>query len=293
MLKKDKKIYLYESYHFLFFLKFNIEIGCFFIKDLTKFNIGLLASKKDEAALTQAEILEEKGYKIHYLEKSVLSLKSEKELPKDVTSWIVLSKHSSVANKPSLTTHSVGNFGLSNLNLGGEDFTLGLSNAYLQSTLLSNLFQYKQDNFEKFRNFDVVCEATHHGPTIDTPLTFIEMGSSREVWIDKIVANAIVWSIIELIDEDFKSLSKIDTAIGFGGSHYPYKFAKMMIEKKFFIGHILPKYASDNLTTDIIDQMILKTIPKAKIALIDKKGIKQKGKLKEMLKDYELEIIVI
>lgn len=220
-----------------------------------------------------------------------MSLKSEEELPKNIDSWIVLSKHSSVANKPSLTTHSVGNFGISNLNLGGKDFTLGVSNSYLQSILLSNLFQFQQENFEKLGSFDVVCEATHHGPTINIPLTFIEMGSSRDVWVNKNVAEAIVWSIIKFLDVDINNFSNIDSAIGFGGSHYPYKFAKMMIEKKYVIGHIFPKYASDYLTTDVIEQMISKTIPKVKVALIDKKGIKQRGKLKQIFRNYELEII--
>lgn len=247
----------------------------------------------DEAALTQAELLGEKGYKIHFLEKSVLSITSEEELPKNVNSWIVLSKHSSSTKKPSFTTHSVGNFGLGNKNLGGDDFTLGISNSFMQSQLLSNLHQFQQKNLEKFGLFDVVCEATHHGPTINLPLTFIEIGSSKEVWIDKNIATAISWSVRKFLEEDLKNISDIDSAIGFGGSHYPYKFAKLMIERKFNVGHIFPKYASEYLTSNMIEQMVMKTVPKAKVALIDKKGIKQKGRLKKILENYELEIIEV
>jgi D-aminoacyl-tRNA deacylase len=233
------------------------------------------------------------NYKIHYIDKSILELSSADELPNKFDSWIVLSKHSSVAKKPSFTTHSVGNFGIANKHLGGGNCTLGVSNAQIQSLLLANLFAYQQNNMKIVSEFNVACEATHHGPTINIPLTFIEMGSSINVWLDKKVAQAIAWSVDKLLKEDNIIRYEIDTAIGFGGSHYPYKFANLMIDRKFFIGHIFPKYAADNLNSDIIRQMISKTIPSPTIALIDKKGIKRKGELKTLLEDFDVEIKII
>ncbi|MHA1990497.1 MAG: D-aminoacyl-tRNA deacylase [Candidatus Hodarchaeales archaeon] len=274
-------------------LSFRLLIGGFLIKNWNNYRIGIVASKKDEAALTQASLLEEMNYKIHYIDKSILKLSSVNDLPIEFDSWIVLSKHSSVAKKPSFTTHSVGNFGITNEQLGGENCTLGVSNAQIQSLLLANLFIYQQNNMKIVSEFNVVCEATHHGPTIDIPLTFIEMGSSVDVWVDKKIAQAVAWSVDKLLKENNNISYEIDTAIGFGGSHYPYKFANLMIERKFFIGHIFPKYAADNLNSGIIRQMISKTVPTPTFALIDKKGIKRKGALKTLLEDFDIEITII
>ncbi|MFW9928309.1 MAG: D-aminoacyl-tRNA deacylase [Candidatus Thorarchaeota archaeon] len=240
--------------------------------------------------MTQAKLLEKKGYKIDYLEKSVLEIKNKDELSQNHDVWIVLSKHSSKANQPSLTTHSVGNFSKDKPKLGGLPENLGISLAPAQSILLKLLYQYQQENFEYFSNMNVTFEATHHGPTIPIPLTFIEMGSNKKIWTSDTIAEAVVWAIDRfLIIEKIES-KPIPIAIGFGGPHYPYKFSSLVLNNEYYIGHILPKYAANNIHEGIIRQMIERTIPKPTIAVIDKKGIKQKSILKNLLTNFDLEI---
>jgi D-aminoacyl-tRNA deacylase len=259
------------------------------IKKWFEYSLGILASRQDEAALTQANLLENQNYTIHYLNKSSLFLNSL-DLPSNKDAWIVLSKHSSKADRPSLTVHSVGNFG-PKAEFGGEPSCLGCSFAPLQSLLLSELAVYQSTYFEFFKNFSIVCEATHHGPTIPIPVTFIEMGSTIEIWKSIEVAKAIVYAVTTILDLDFRTKLNIPTAIAFGGNHYPEKFSAAMIDQLYFIGHILPKYAAEHINSEIIDQMINRTIPEPQIALIDKKGIRKKAELKFLLQKKDLEII--
>jgi len=178
---------------------------------------------------------------------------------------IIPSTHKSKAEKKSLTIHATGNFG--NAELGGESKTLNPTNPAAIATGLRSMAKAQLPEFE------VCMEVTHHGPTIDTPLVFIEIGSSEKEWGDeeagKIVANAIKEIIENLKTENVKT----ENYIGFGGPHYAPSFSKKVIENEnIAIGHILPKYQQENVTKEIIQQMLKGS--NAKKAVFDWDGMK-------------------
>jgi len=73
-------------------------------------------------------------------------------------------------NIPAITAHFTGNFS-SEARLGGNGKEVAISCPGLLSDYMKNLWSLKNE----IEEFDIVIEATHHGPTsLDKPLIFIE-----------------------------------------------------------------------------------------------------------------------
>lgn len=186
--------------------------------------------------------------------------------------YVVASRHWSSSGTPCLTAHATGNFGKAVY--GGRNRELQRVPANPMRDVLIELTN------DTPRGYDVSLEATHHSPTqFETPMFFVELGSSKRQWADEeagaFLANAIFRGI--------KSKGTAPVAIGFGGGHYCPTFSTMVEETAF--GHICPKYALDLLTEDLVNQMVEKTGDNIDMAVLDK-GIKghQRKKVEVALK---------
>ncbi len=97
-------------------------------------------------------------------------------LPKDFPNAkliVFISRHSSQSGKPTLSVHTPGNFG--DAELGGLPKTLSVSPAQAMQIALKALMHYKETlNL----NYEVSFECTHHGPSLNVPTMFVELGSS-------------------------------------------------------------------------------------------------------------------
>ena len=84
-----------------------------------------------------------------------------------------------------------------------------------------------------------------------------------------------------------------DSAIGFGGTHYASKFNKLVLEKNINMGHMAPKYAVNDLTLDVVKQMISKTTGNVTRAIVDWKGLNAENKshIFPILEEVGLEIV--
>lgn len=253
--------------------------------------IGIIASTMDSAAVTIAQALEGKyNLPVIYLkDQSALSL-TLTDLP-IADHYIFLSKHSSSVQKPAFTVHSVGNYG-SEAILGGKPHTLGYSHAIIQTKMLT-CFDFTYQQSDSFSDFDVTIEATHHGPLIDKPIIFIEMGSNEIVWNNIYAGQLVAKTVFNFLTKPTPVSPDHPVAIGFGGTHYNSKFTKQMIDQKYYIGHICPKYAVTSITEDLVNQMIQKTIPKPTIALFDRKGMKRKIEIRAWLENQDLDVVQI
>ncbi len=127
----------------------------------------------------------------------------------------------------------------------------------------------------------VYLEATHHGPIIDTPCFFAEIGSNQSAWNNEKYVEFLVESVMNV------NVKKTEVVCGIGGSHYPEKFTEM--EKELAFGHICPKYAQDKLNEHILNEMLEKS--GAKRFLVWKSYVKSLGSLKTLLEDYEYELV--
>jgi len=200
-------------------------------------------------------------------------------------SYVFLSKHASESGTLALTCHSTGNF--SEAQFGGFPRQIAIPHPHLQKSYMKHLWA-KRNNFSKF---EITIEATHHGPTaLNKPALFIEIGTTQKEWNDKNLCESVAKIIVE---EVCKEPEKHKVAICFGGTHYPQKFNKELIEGEFALGTVVPKHALDNLD-DILFSHILDRNKEAKYALVDWRGLgKNKQKVVNLIQNTDLEMIKI
>jgi D-aminoacyl-tRNA deacylase len=95
------------------------------------------------------------------------------------TSLVVfLSRHSSQSGKPTLSVHAPGNF--ASAELGGLAHRLSIAPAAAMRDVLGALSHLKT---EMKLNYEVSYECTHHGPSLDVPTMFVELGSSPKAMV--------------------------------------------------------------------------------------------------------------
>ncbi|TFH06867.1 MAG: hypothetical protein E4H14_09800 [Candidatus Thorarchaeota archaeon] len=205
----------------------------------------------------------------------------------DAEVFIFCSRHRAESAKPALLVHSTGNLG-EDASFGGNPQEVSISAPGLVSVALRRL--YKERNERGLEDFDVSLEVTHHGPTsLDTPLVFIELGSTEEYWVHVDGARAVAAAIMECA----RTPIDVDSVIGFGGTHYASKFNKLVLENNYNMGHMAPKYAVNDLTLDVVKQMITRTTGNVTCAIVDWKGLNAENKehIFPILEEIGLEIV--
>jgi D-aminoacyl-tRNA deacylase len=246
---------------------------------MVKFTI--LYSKKDIAGINIAEQLKEIFIDIPIIELEEDSINSEnidKELKLDADFIIFATRHKSAAGTPSLSLHAPGNW--RDAEHGGKPGKI----CSTSSQILKHLFQELNKNAQDLENYEITLECTHHGPLINKPCCFIELGSSEKQWEDKQAAKVIAKTISSL--QNFKPNRKIKTAIGIGGPHYCPNFNKIQLSNKsdLAISHIIPEYVLP-LTETMLKQALEKTQEHIDFVLIDWKGL---GKSEDRKKTLDL-----
>ncbi len=265
-------------------------------KSLVKMKPIIIASKKDPAGMNIIKNLRELNCKIpiHIVETDIVHAenidKTLKNKKIDFDFIIFASKHQSVKKVKSLSVHPIGNW--KNADFGGKNETICPSNALV----LKHFFQKLNNNFQNSelnKGFNLTMESTHHGPYIEIPSLFIEIGSTLEEWIDKKSGKLIAETIIDSVNTIGKLSNKVKIAFGIGGPHYCPNFNEVQLGNKFAISHVIAEYALP-LTEKQLNEAISKTLPKPSCILVDWKGLgnaDQKNNALELLKKFNLEII--
>jgi len=197
--------------------------------------------------------------------------------------FVFLSKHAAESGVLALTCHSTGNF--SEAKFGGKDRQVAIPHPSLQKKYLQTLW----NNRKNFSSFQITIEATHHGPTdLNKPALFIEIGTTEKQWTNTKLCNSIAKIVHEVVKNNTKSYP---VALCFGGTHYPEKFTKELIEGNHALGTVIPKHALDFLDEKLFDH-ILDRNKMAKSALLDWGGLGQnKQKVLDFLSKTNLEVI--
>lgn len=204
---------------------------------------------------------------------------------------IFISRHRSKSGEPTLTTHPIGNY--AEAQFGGKTKTLTQSSPRLTTELLRIL----NHNAKQAKTYHKVCfEVTHHGPYLETPTLFAEVGSTEEEWVKTEPADIVAKSIIDLFEKYLyeEDLPRdIPVLIGIGGGHYAPRFTDMALNKKCAFGHMIPTYhiKPGNIDYQIIEEAIKKT-PNCQGAYIHKKSLKksQVTEYKKMLQEHNIKI---
>jgi D-aminoacyl-tRNA deacylase len=199
--------------------------------------------------------------------------------------YIFLSRHSAESGIASLTAHTTGNFS-NEAKFGGEGRELGRADPSLLKNYLLALWKRR----EMVKGYEITMEATHHGPTsLQKPVLFVELGSSEKYWGDKYAAKVVGEALVESLTE--KAIwSKV--ALGFGGTHYPEKFTKMVVEGDVAFSFVAPKYSLEHIDEKMFGQMVQRTSAPVRIAVLDWKGLgKHKDKIVGLVSGFGLETI--
>jgi D-aminoacyl-tRNA deacylase len=190
----------------------------------------------------------------------------------DATLIVFVTRHSSQSGTPTLSVHTPGNLGPAEL--GGLPKTVSTAPATAMRNALKALEYFKQGMQLKY---EVSYECTHHGPSLNTPTMFVELGSSPEQWSDTRAAEAVAHAAILAIAKS--DISENTAVLGIGGTHYNKHFTRMALEDAEVFGHMIPKYALQLADTDMLKQCIAKTVEKVDSAILDWKGIKSENKI--------------
>jgi D-aminoacyl-tRNA deacylase len=107
-------------------------------------------------------------------------------------------------------------------------------------------------------------------------------------WNDTELCNSIAKIVIDVIQSERKSYP---VALCIGGTHYPEKFTKELIEGEYALGTVIPKHALDYVDEDLFNH-ILDRNQLANAALLDWGGMGQnKQKVLDFLEKTNLEVI--
>lgn len=252
---------------------------------------AIVYSLKDPAGINIVERIKESGFlpqvPIINLKKETIDSDNLEKHPwiKNMDFVVFASRHKSAKGNPSLSLHAPGNW--RGAEFGGKEGKVCLTSAFV----LKYLFQQLNKNHQQsgLNNYSVTLEVTHHGPTINKPCCFIELGSSELQWQDKEAAKIVAKTIIDLQNYEKPSFKP---AIAIGGPHYCPNFNKIQLNSDYAISHIIPEYCLP-LTDSIVKEALEKTEEIVNTAILDWKGCgnsEERAKLLEVIKRGGLEI---
>ena len=233
--------------------------------------------------------------------------KATGETPSEV---IFPSRHSAASGNASLTLHPIGTMQVPHDEVpeyGGRAADCPPPNPRI-AAWWRELNRVAQD----LDDFDLSLETTHHGPWIETPSLFIEIGSTAETW-GHIGAAKLLAGII------YRGLG-LDGGIGLGtwdgdgrvvvtlgGGHYAPRGNLLASHDDVWIGHMLATYAlpfSKDENDNVIgmwENSIRKAISSTKSAFpggevvcsMDKKAFKgwQRQAIRELLEELEVPLL--
>ena len=169
----------------------------------------------------------------------------------DVTEVIFPSRHAAVSGQPCLTLHPIG---VPHHPIGEEPPFGGRSGfAPPPNPRIALWWRLLQKKWAKraIPEFSLSLEVTHHGPILDVPALFIEVGSTEPYWPNEEAAKLLAEIIGEGLsfDNKFSNSAWTSKNIGepvlmtLGGGHYAPKANKLALEENVWLGHMLANHS--------------------------------------------------
>jgi D-aminoacyl-tRNA deacylase len=262
---------------------------------------AIIYSKKDLAGINIAECLKQfflpqvtiiEVAKESYEVENIDEKEEYKEQLKNVEFIIFATRHQAKEKRNTLSLHAPGNW--RNADFGGKPSKVCKTSALA----LKFLFQKMQENkITANLDYELTLEVTHHGPLIEKPCLFIEIGTTEEQWQDKKAGQVIAKTISDFQNFDKwkaeENNKKIKTAIAIGGPHYCNNFNKIQLSKEsnIAISHIVPQYCLP-LNETMLKEAIEKTSENTDLVLVDWKGCgnsEERQKILNLIEKFGLE----
>ncbi|MCX6770138.1 MAG: hypothetical protein NT051_05710 [Candidatus Micrarchaeota archaeon] len=180
--------------------------------------------------------------------------------------YIFASTHKSESKLPNFTAHTPGNWG--SAEMGGREKMLNVAYGSKVAAAAREMARLSAQSLK----WETSIEVDHHGPTLEKPVLFVEIGSSEEQWGNPVAGEIAARGILAAVGaQDAASVQ-----VGFGGSHYCPKFGPAILSGKAVYGHIIPSYSleKDGIDEARLRQAIGKNVEGVECAAIDWKGVK-------------------
>ena len=191
---------------------------------------------------------------------------------------IFASKHESEKGGKTLSVHAPGNW--RGADMGGEPGKVCKSSAQFQKQLFENLDKNMKEH-DLGEKYELTLECTHHGPLIDKPCVYIEIGATDFEWSDRKAAFTVAKAIRDTV-QNFKPSEFNEIAIGIGGPHYCPNFNELQLKSNYAISHIIPGYVTP-ITEEMIREAVHRTEEEIDLAIVDWKGLGQAEQRDEVI----------
>ena|SRR3990170_438963 len=195
----------------------------------------------------------------HHLHVDHVDVRVRDELGVTPDAVAYVSKHRASSGQDAFTVHPIGN--LHQADLGGQAGKVVPSAPGLMTDALLRLAA-EAPGF----GLPATFEATHHGPYLETPTFYIEVGSGTERWTDP-RAGAILARTVMAAEG-----SRDPVAIGVGGGHYVPRITDVALARRVAFGHLIASYALEPPNWDTMEQAIART-PGARFVYLHRKAL--------------------
>ena len=200
----------------------------------------------------------------------------------DVDEVIFMSRHSATSGEAALTVHPIGNYGENRY--GGKEKTLVRSTPSSMTDALRKIVSYND-----MPEFKVCFEVTHHGPWLDKPTFFIEIGSDERNWGNIRAADILSDTLLNIECRDYLR------AVGVAGGHYAPRFTEVALEYEIDFGHMLPNYHLEGKEDEEIIRMVTDACEATdtKVVYLHRKSLKkpEERRMSELISSSGLEIV--
>lgn len=161
---------------------------------------------------------------------------------------LVASKHKAESGRPALTVHPIGNVGQADF--GGMPGRLVPTAPVVMGRVLRRLVVEARG-----LKHQVTFEATHHGPYLETPTAFVEIGTDERAWSDPDIGRRVARAMLAAGEPSVGD--EAPTLVMVGGSHYAPRATDLVRQSKANVGHILPGHA---LEKGVREEVVLDAI---------------------------------
>jgi len=248
----------------------------------------IVASKLDKAGINMTTQLSQfqnisneddsRNFRFYLIDDEIIRTENlDIEIINQADFVVFVSKHVAKEGKKTLSVHAPGNW--READFGGQPRKVCKTSAFF----MKQAFEQIDKNMKEYglKDYDLTLEATHHGPLIDKPCVFMEIGPTEIEWADKragfIMARAITDTILNFKENEYNEI-----AIAIGGPHYCPNFNKLQLKSNIAISHVIPQYAFP-LTEEMVKEALGKTDEEVDLAVLDWKGLGNSEQRKQIL----------
>ncbi|HTT74190.1 MAG TPA: D-aminoacyl-tRNA deacylase [Thermoplasmata archaeon] len=153
---------------------------------------------------------------------------------------VFVSIHRSEQQVECLTVHPLGNFGAS-AEIGGRPFSVVPTDPMRMAAALRGLAEGGPAS-----GLRASYEATHHGPYLELPAFFAEIGFGTKPGPSPAAVDLLAAVVADLRPEPTDVV-----ALAVGGGHYAPHFTDLAVRRRWAFGHLVSRHALPGLTAEV------------------------------------------